>query len=67
MATKSDDFLEKCQKFILQILGFLIMKLIQNSNFRVQGMFFSIIVLRKVKTRQTLKKALVVIPVSGTG
>ena len=34
------------------------MKLIQNSNFRVQGMFFSTIVLRKIKTRHTLKKAL---------
>ena len=34
------------------------MKLIQNSNFRVRGMFFSTIVLRKIKTRHTLKKAL---------
>ena len=43
---------------------FLSMKLIQKSNFRVQGMFFSsTIVLRKIKTRHTLKKALVVIPV----
>ena len=31
--------------------GFLIMKLIQKSNFRVQGMFFSTIVLRKIKTK----------------
>ena len=31
---------------------FLTMKLTQNSNFRVQGMFFSTIVLRKVKTRR---------------
>ena len=44
--------------------GFLSMKLIQNSNFRVQGKFFSTIVLRKIKTRHTLKKALV--PVYGT-
>ena len=47
---------------------FLSMKLIQKSNFRVQGMFFSsTIVLRKIKTRHTLKKALVVITVNGTG
>ena len=38
--------------------GLLIMELIRNSNFRVQGMFFSTIVLRKIKTRHTLKKAL---------
>ena len=53
-ATKSDEFLEKCQRdgggviFNRKIhiadfgnfkRGFLIMKLIQNSNFRVQGMF----------------------------
>ena len=31
--------------------GFLSMKLIQNSKFRVQGMFFLTIVLRKIKTR----------------
>ena len=37
--------------------GFLIMKLIQKSNFRVQGMFLSTIVLRKIKTRPTFKKA----------
>ena len=43
--------------------GFLSMKLIQKSNFRVQGMFFSTIVLRKIKIRHTLKKVLVVIPV----
>ena len=43
--------------------GFLSMKLIQKSNFRVHGMFLSTIVLRKIKTRHTLKKALVVIPV----
>ena len=36
---------------------FLSMKLIQNSNFRVQGMIFSTIVLRKIKTRHTLQKA----------
>ena len=34
------------------------MKLIQKSNFRVQGFFLSKIVLRKTKTRHTLKKAL---------
>ena len=58
-ATKSDEFLEKCQKgggviFNPKIYiadfgkfeqGFLIMKSIQNSNFRVQGMYFSTIVL----------------------
>ena len=38
--------------------GFLSMKLIRKSNFRVQCMFFSTIVLRKIKTRHTLKKAL---------
>ena len=38
------------------------MKLIQNSNFRVQVM----LVLRKIKTRHTLKKALVVITGQGT-
>ena len=40
--------------------GFCSMKLIQKSNFRVQD-----IVLRKIKTRPTLKKALVVIPYFG--
>ena len=58
-ATKLDEFLEKCQRgggviFNPKIYvahfgnfkqGFLIMKLIQNSNFRVQGMLFSTIVL----------------------
>ena len=58
-ATKSDDFFETCQRgeeviFNRKIYiadfgnlkqGFLIMKLIQNSNFRVQGMLFSTIVL----------------------
>ena len=53
-ATKSDEFVEKCQRgrgviFNPKIYiadfenfkqGFLIMKLIQNNNFRVQGMFF---------------------------
>ena len=34
--------------------GFLSMKLIQKSNFRVQGMFFSIIVLRKIKSLMTV-------------
>ena len=34
------------------------MKLIEKSNFRVEGMFYSTIVLRKIKTRHTLKKAL---------
>ena len=43
--------------------GFLSMKLIQKSISRVQGMFLSTIVLRKIKTRHTLKKALEVIPV----
>ena len=38
--------------------GFLIVKLIQNSYFRVQGIF-STIVLRKMKPRHTLKKALI--------
>ena len=33
------------------------MELIQKSNFRIHGMFFSTIVLRKIKTRHTLKKA----------
>ena len=43
--------------------GFCSMKLIQKSDIRVQDMFFLTIVLRKIKTRQTLKKALVVITV----
>ena len=43
--------------------GFLGMKLVQNSNFRVQNMFSLAIVFRKIKTRHTLKKALLVIPV----
>jgi hypothetical protein len=34
------------------------MKLIQKSSFRVQGMSFSTFVLRKIKTRHTLKRAL---------
>ena len=38
------------------------MKLIKRNNFRVQGVF-----LRKIKTRHTLKKAIVVVPVLGTG
>ena len=38
--------------------GFLSMKLIQKSNFRVQGKFFSTIVLRKINKRHFLKKAL---------
>ena len=37
--------------------GFLSMKLVQNSNFRVQNMFSLTTVLRKIKTRHTLKKA----------
>ena len=45
--------------------GFCSMKLIQKSDIRVQDMFFLTIVLRKIKTRQTLKKALVVIPYFG--
>ena len=40
--------------------GFLSMKLIQKSNFGVQGMFFPTIVLRKIKIRHTLKKALLI-------
>ena len=58
-ATKSDEFLEKCQggggvifnpkTYIADFgnfkQGFLIMKLIQNRNFKVQGMLFSTIVL----------------------
>ena len=58
--TKLDEFLEKCQeggrgvishpKIYIAYLGnfkqgFLIMKLIQNSNFRVQDMFFSTVAL----------------------
>ena len=46
-ATKSDEFLEKCQnpKIYIADFGkfkqvFLSMKLIQKSNFRVQDMFF---------------------------
>jgi len=37
--------------------GFLIMKLVQSNNFRVQDMF-STIVLRNIKTKHGLKKAL---------
>ena len=61
----SDEFSEKFQRgdFGNFKQGFLIMKLIQNSNFRAQSMLFSTIVLKKIKTRHTLKKALVVIPV----
>ena len=49
------------QKFLLQVLGnfkqgFFSMKLIQKSDFRAQGMFFSTVVLRKIKTRHTLQK-----------
>ena len=75
---KSDEFSEKCLggevPFNPKIdvadygnfkEGFCSMKLIQKSNFRVEDMFFLIIVLRKIKTRQTLKKALVVIPYLG--
>ena len=40
--------------------NFLIMKLMQSSNFRVQGMFFSTTVLRKIKTRHTLVVTLAV-------
>ena len=43
--------------------GFLIMKMIQNSNFRVQGMFFNNCI-RKIKTKHT---AVVLITVKGTG
>ena len=54
-ATKSDEFLEKCQIRGVGVIfnpknyiadfgnfkqGSLIMNLIQNSNFRIQGMFF---------------------------
>ena len=46
--------------------GFMSMKLIQNSNYRVQGIFFNNCT-EKNKKRHTLKKALVVIPVYGTG
>ena len=63
-ATKSDECSEKFQReegvifnpniFVADFgnfqQGFLSMKLIQKSNFRVQGMFFSTIVLRKIKT-----------------
>ena len=70
--TKTDEFLEKFRRGKRVIFnpkiyiadfgnfkqGFLIMKLIQNSNFRVQGMFFLTIVSRKIKTWNTLKKAL---------
>ena len=38
--------------------GFLSMKMLQKGHFRVQGMFFSTIVLRKIKTRHTFKEAL---------
>ena len=73
--TKSDEFSEKFQRggviFNPKIYvadfgnfkqGFLSMKLIQKSNFRVQGMFFNNC-MRKIKTRHTLKNALQVIPV----
>ena len=70
-ATKSDEFSENWQGggFIFNPKnhiadvgnfkqGFLSIKMIQKSNFRVQGMFFSTIVSRKIKIRHTLKKAL---------
>ena len=62
-AAKSDEFSEMFHRgrglfSIQRFWGFLSMKWIQTSNVRVQIMFNSTIVLKKIKTIHTLKKEL---------